>query len=39
VFLGRGESRWAVYMVGRYDDMFRNDEGRWRIHRRRATFD
>jgi hypothetical protein len=38
VFLGKGESRWAVSMVGRYDDMFRRDDGVWHNPRRRATF-
>jgi 3-phenylpropionate/cinnamic acid dioxygenase small subunit len=38
VFLAKGESRWAVHMVGRYDDVLRRDDGVWRIHRRRATF-
>ena len=38
VFLLRGESGWSVQLVGRYDDMFRNDDGTWRIHRRRAEF-
>ena len=38
VFLHKGESGWSVAMVGRYDDMFRNDDGTWRIHRRRASF-
>ena len=29
---------WAVQLVGRYDDVFRQDDGVWRIHRRRAEF-
>lgn len=39
VFLLQGKDGWAVQLVGRYDDMFRNDAGTWRIRRRRATFD
>ena len=38
VFLLKGADGWSVQLVGRYDDMFRNDAGTWRIHRRRASF-
>jgi ketosteroid isomerase-like protein len=41
LFLVKGkDDRWAVQMVGRYDDVLRLEpDGSWRIHRRRASFD
>ena len=38
VFLQRGESGWAVQMVGRYDDSLRLHEGAWRFQHRLTTF-
>lgn len=38
VFLLRGEEGWAVQLVGRYRDVLRFDDGRWRFHRRTADF-
>ncbi|MFI6338920.1 YybH family protein [Streptomyces sp. NPDC050535] len=37
-FLQRGESGWAVQLVGHYDDTLRRHEGVWRLHRRSTTF-
>lgn len=38
VLLLRGESRWAVGLVGRYYDVLHCDGGTWRFHRRVAEF-
>ena len=38
VFVLKGESRWAVELVGRYHDVLRNEDGTWRFHHRAATF-
>ncbi len=38
VFLLQGTEGWGVQVVGRYDDMFRNDAGTWRVRRRRLRF-
>ncbi|MSO78586.1 MAG: nuclear transport factor 2 family protein [Acidimicrobiia bacterium] len=32
------EARWKIQIVGRYEDVFHNDNGTWLIHRRLATF-
>jgi hypothetical protein len=37
-FLQRGESGWAVQLVGHYDDTLRRRDGAWRLHRRSTTF-
>ncbi|MFC4499544.1 MULTISPECIES: nuclear transport factor 2 family protein [Streptomyces] len=37
-FLQRGESGWAVHLVGHYEDTLRRHEGGWRLHRRSTTF-
>lgn len=34
----RGESGWAVQVVGHYEDTFRLAEGAWKLHRRSTTF-
>ena len=38
VFLLKGESRWAVQLVGRYHDVLHHDDGRWLLHERVAEF-
>ncbi len=38
VFLLKRDDRWAVQLVGRYDDVLHHDGGAWRFHRRRASF-
>ncbi|MFE9924498.1 nuclear transport factor 2 family protein [Streptomyces sp. NPDC005774] len=37
-FLQRGDSGWAVQLVGHYEDTLRRQEGAWRLHRRSTTF-
>ncbi|MFJ8927548.1 nuclear transport factor 2 family protein [Streptomyces sp. NPDC102364] len=37
-FLQRGDSGWAVQLVGRYQDTLCRDEGAWRFKRRSSTF-
>lgn len=37
-FLQRGDSGWAVQLVGHYDDTLRLHEGSWLIQRRSTTF-
>lgn len=37
-FFQRGESGWAVQLVGRYDDTLRRQDGEWRFQRRVTTF-
>jgi hypothetical protein len=38
IFILKGESRWAIQLVGRYHDTLHRDGGTWRFHRRVATF-
>lgn len=38
VFLLRGESGWAIEVVGRYRDELRREDGGWRFLRRTAAF-
>lgn len=37
-FFDRGESGWAIRLVGRYDDTLCRQDGVWRFHRRITTF-
>ena len=39
VFLLKGDSGWAIQLVGRYQDTLHHDDGTWRFHRRTATFE
>ena len=39
VFILKGESGWAIQLVGRYRDTLHRDGGTWRFHRRVATFE
>jgi ketosteroid isomerase-like protein len=38
VFLVQGKDGWAIQLVGRYHDAFRNEDGHWRFAHRRAAF-
>jgi len=38
LFLQKGESGWAVQLVGRYRDTLRHDEGAWHFQRRTMKF-
>jgi SnoaL-like domain len=38
VVLLKGDSGWAVLLVGRYEDTLHQSDGTWRFHRRAATF-
>lgn len=38
VFILLGKDGWAVQLVGRYHDVFRNEGGQWKIQHRRAEF-
>jgi hypothetical protein len=38
VFLHRGESGWAVQLVGRYTDTLHRSSSGWRFHHRSAEF-
>jgi hypothetical protein len=38
IFLLRGQSGWAIQLVGRYHDTLHHDDGTWRFHHRAATF-
>ncbi|MGW3291794.1 nuclear transport factor 2 family protein [Streptomyces sp. NPDC001002] len=38
VFFQRGETGWAVQVVGRYEDTFRHTGGSWLIQRRVTTY-
>src|SRR3954449_5843518 len=38
VFLLRGESGWAVQLVGRYTDTLHRSDAGWRFHHRTAEF-
>ena len=37
-FLQRGESGWAVQVIGHYDDTLRLEGGEWRLSRRKTTY-
>lgn len=37
-FFARGESGWAVQLVGRYDDVLRRQDGTWLFQQRVTTF-
>jgi hypothetical protein len=38
IFILKGESRWAIQLVGRYHDTLHHHDGTWRFHRRVAEF-
>jgi hypothetical protein len=38
IFLLKGDSGWAIQLVGRYQDTLHHDDRGWRFHRRAATF-
>jgi len=38
IVLQKGESGWAVQLVGRYHDTFQNKDNSWRFHRRTLSF-
>jgi len=38
VFVLLGEDGWTIQLIGRYHDVLRLDDGRWRFHRRTAEF-
>jgi SnoaL-like domain len=38
IFLLKGESGWAIQLVGRYHDKLRREEGAWRFSHRAAEF-
>ena len=38
LFLLKGESGWAVQLVGRYDDVLHRADDGWRFHSRVAEF-
>ena len=38
VFVLKGETKWAVELVGRYHDVLHRDGDAWRFHRRVAEF-
>jgi len=38
VFLLKGDSGWAIQVVGRYHDALHHDDGTWRFHQRVAEF-
>ena len=37
-FLQRGETGWAIGVVGHYDDTLRRQDGTWLLHRRKTTY-
>lgn len=37
-FVQRGDSGWALQIVGHYDDTFRLQDGAWRLQRRSTSF-
>lgn len=37
-FFQRGDSGWAIRVVGRYEDAFRRQDGVWRFHHRKTTY-
>jgi ketosteroid isomerase-like protein len=39
IFVVRGDSGWAIQLVGRYQDTLHHDDGTWRFHRRAAKFE
>jgi len=38
IFLLKGESGWAIQLVGRYHDTLRHEDGAWRFSQRTAEF-
>jgi hypothetical protein len=38
IFVLKGDSGWAIQVVGRYRDTLHHDGGRWLFHRRAAEF-
>jgi SnoaL-like domain len=38
IFVLRGDSGWAIQLVGRYQDTLHHDDGAWRFHHRAAEF-
>ncbi len=38
ILLLKGDSGWAIELVGRYRDLLHHDDGTWRFHHRSATF-
>ena len=38
VLILKGDSGWAIQLVGRYHDTLHHDDGTWRFHHRAATF-
>jgi hypothetical protein len=38
IFLLKGDSGWAIQIVGRYRDTLHHDNGTWRFHQRVAQF-
>jgi hypothetical protein len=38
IFLLKGETGWAIQLVGRYHDVLHRADGRWLFHRRTAEF-
>jgi hypothetical protein len=34
----KGDSGWAIQLVGRYEDTLHHDDGTWRFHHRALTF-
>ena len=38
IFLLLGKDGWGVQLVGRYNDVLRQEDGSWRFHRRKAEF-
>jgi ketosteroid isomerase-like protein len=38
VFILRGDTGWAIQLVGRYRDILRHHDGEWRIYHRAAEF-
>ena len=38
VFTAKGESGWAIFTVGRYEDTFHRVDDTWKFHRRAGSF-
>ena len=38
IVIMKGDSGWAIQLVGRYEDTLHRDDATWRFHRRAATF-
>jgi 3-phenylpropionate/cinnamic acid dioxygenase small subunit len=38
VFILQSNAGWAIQVVGRYQDTFRDEDGAWKFHRRTAEF-